>query len=188
MTRLRRYERIDISMAGKNLWKEEGVVRKNSLLRAKLTLDVKSSASAATAEVGDYYEFNCKSKTAPACSAAPVWTDVTDNPDEPTGYAYAGKPEQLETITLITRTPLELTYGGLLEHQKAGDVFTLTYVYDDPHETLVYTVSVANCQIVGVSPSAGGNDAGSETRIRILPEGGAGANMPVVSTSPRENG
>ena len=175
-------------MAGKNLWKEEGVVRKNSLLRAKLTLDVKSSASAATAEVGDYYEFNCKSKTAPACSAAPVWTDVTDNPDEPTGYAYAGKPEQLETITLITRTPLELTYGGLLEHQKAGDVFTLTYVYDDPHETLVYTVSVANCQIVDVSPSAGGNDAGSETRIRVLPEGGARANMPVVSTSPRENG
>ena len=172
-------------MSGTNLWNEAGVVRKNSLLRAKLTLATKSSASGATANVGDCYEFNCKSKTAPACSAAPVWTDVTDNPNEPTGYAYAGKPEQLETITLITRTPLELTYGGLLEHQKAGDVFTLEYTYDDPHETLVYHVSVANCQIVDVSPSAGANDAGSETRIRVLPEGGAGANMPVVSTTAR---
>lgn len=172
-------------MSGTNLWNEAGVVRKNSLLRAKLTLATKSSASGATANVGDYYEFNCKSKTAPACSAAPVWTDVTDNPNEPTGYAYAGKPEQLETITLITRTPLELTYGGLLEHQKAGDVFTLEYTYDDPHETLVYHVSVANCQIVDVSPSAGANDSGSETRIRVLPEGGAGANMPVVSTTAR---
>lgn len=172
-------------MSGTNLWNEEGVVRKNSLLRARLTLAVKSSASGAAANVGDYYEFNCKSKTAPACSAAPVWTDVTDNPDEPTGYAYAGKPEQLEPITLITRTPLELTYGGLLEHQKAGDVFTLTYTYDDPHEALVYHVSVANCQIVDVSPSAGGNDAGSETRIRVLPEGGAGNNMPTVSTEAR---
>ncbi|MBR0224659.1 MAG: hypothetical protein IJL92_01245 [Thermoguttaceae bacterium] len=172
-------------MSGTNLWQEEGVVRKNSLLRARLTLAVKSATSGAEANVGDYYEFNCKSKTAPACSAAPVWTDVTDNPEEPTGYAYAGKPEQLETITLTTRTPLELTYGGLLEHQKAGDVFTLTYTYDDPHETSVYRVSVANCQIVDVSPSAGGNDAGSETRIRILPEGGASANMPTVTTEAR---
>ena len=95
-------------MSGTNLWNEAGVVRKNSLLRAKLTLVTKSSASGATANVGDYYEFNCKSKTAPACSAAPVWTDVTDDPNEPTGYAYAGKPEQLETITSL-RSPTRTT-------------------------------------------------------------------------------
>ena len=172
-------------MSGTNLWNEAGVVRKNSLLRAKLTLATKSSASGATANVGDYYEFNCKSKTAPACSAAPVWTDVTDNPNEPTGYAYAGKPEQLETITLITRTPLELTYGGLLEHQKAGDVFTLEYTYDDPHETSIFTITVPNCQIIDVSPSGGDNESGSETTIRVLPEGGAAANMPTVSAAAR---
>ncbi|MGI6401896.1 MAG: hypothetical protein ACOX0A_07290 [Thermoguttaceae bacterium] len=172
-------------MAGKNLWKEDGVVRKNSLLRAKLTLSAKSSASAAEAVVGDYYEFNCKSKTVPACSPAPVWTDVTDNPDEPVGYAYAGKPEQLETIALVTRTPLPLVYEALLEHQKSGDVFTLTYTYDDPHETEVYTISVSKCQIVDVAPSAGGNDSGSETRIRVLPEGGASENMPTVAAEIR---
>lgn len=172
-------------MAGSNLWKEEGVARKNSLLRARLTLSVKSSTSGAAAEVGDYYEFNCKSKTVPACSAAPVWTDVTDNPEEPTGYAYAGKPERLETVTLITRTPLKLVYGELLEHQKSGDVFALSYTYDDPHEALVYQIGVANCQIVDVAPSAGGVDGGSETRIRVLPEGGASGNMPVVTTTAR---
>ena len=92
-----------------NLWREEGVVRKNGLLRAKLTLTAKGTASGSTAAVGDYYEFNCKSKTLPACAKAPVWSDVTDNPNEPTGYAYAGKPERLETIELVTRTPLQTT-------------------------------------------------------------------------------
>ena len=172
-------------MSGTNRWIESGVVRKNALLRVKMTLAVKSSTSGASAVVGDFYQFNCKSKTIPSFSKAPIWTDVTDNPEEPSGFAYAGKPEQLETIALVTRTPIQLTYEDLLEHQKAGDVFTLEYTYDDPHETLVYHVSVANCQIVDVSPSAGANDSGSETRIRVLPEGGAGANMPVVSTTAR---
>ena len=172
-------------MSGTNLWNEAGVVRKNSLLRAKLTLATKSSASGATANVGDYYEVNCKSKTAPACSAAPVWTDVTDNPNEPTGYAYAGKPEQLETIELVTRTPVALTYDDLAEHMKAGDVFTATYLYDDPHETSIYRITVPNCQIVDVAPTAGSTEGGSQTTIRILPEGGAPENMPTVAVVAR---
>lgn len=172
-------------MTAVNRWIEEGVVRKNSLLRAKLTLATKSSSSAADAQVGDYYEFNCKSKTLPACSLAPVWSDVTDNPTEPTGYAYAGKSERLETIELTTRTPVQLTYDALVEHQKSGDVFTMTYVYDDPHESSVYTITLPNCQIVGVAPSAGGNDSGSQTTIRILPEGGSAANMPSVTVAAR---
>lgn len=172
-------------MTSVNRWQEDGIVRKNSLLRAKLTLSVKSATSDADAQVGDYYEFNCKSKTLPSCKRAPTWSDVTDNPTEPTGYAYAGKPEQLETIALVTRTPLRLTYDDLLEHLKSGDVFTLSYVYDDPHESLVYAISIANCQIVGIEPSAGGNDSGSETTIRILPEGGTAGNMPSVVATAR---
>ncbi len=172
-------------MSGTNRWIEEGVVRKNSLLRVKLTLTAKSASSLSEAQVGDYYAFNCKSKTAPSCAQAPTWSDVTDDPTEPTGYAYAGKPARLETVILVVRTPLKTTYSELLEHLKAGDVFTLTYVYDDPHETNVYTVTLPSCQIVGVEPSAGGNEAGSETTIRVLPEGGAAENMPVVSSTQR---
>ncbi len=172
-------------MAGNNKWQESGVVRKNSLLRVKMTLTTKSTTSGASATVGDFYLFNCKSKTVPAFSKAPVWTDVTDNPDEPSGFAYAGKPEQLETIALVTRTPLQLTYEDLLEHQKSGDVFTVAYVYDDPHEQQIYTITVPNCQIIDISPSGGDNDSGSETTIRILPEGGTAANMPTVTTAAR---
>ena len=172
-------------MTGVNRWKEEGVVRKNSLLRAKLVLTAKTASSATEAEIGDYYEFNCKSKTLPSCTKAPTWSDVTDDPTEPTGYAYAGKPERLDTIALTTRTPIKLTYEALIEHLKSGDVFTLTYVYDDAHESSVYTISLPSCQIVGVEPSAGGNDEGSETTIRVLPEGGSASNMPSVSVSAR---
>jgi hypothetical protein len=175
-------------MAAIDRWNEEGVVRKNSLLRAKLTLTAKSVSSGANAVVGDYYEFNCKAKTLPRCAKAPTWSDVTDNPGEPVGYAYAGKPERLEIIELTTRTPLQLTYDDLIEHMKGGDVFTLSYVYDDPHESSVFTITLANCQIVGVEPAAGGNDAGSQTTIRILPEGGAAANMPSVTATLRSAG
>ena len=170
-----------------NRWIEEGVARKNGLLRVKLTLTSKGTASESEAVVGDYYEFNCKSKTLPACAKAPVWHDVTDNPSEPTGYAYAGKPERLETIVLVTRTPIQTTYDDLVEHLKSGDVFTISYVYDDPRETSVYTISLTNCQIIGVEPSGGGNESGSETTIRILPEGGSEANMPNVSVAQRSN-
>ncbi len=173
-------------MSGTNRWIEEGVVRKNSLLRVKLALAVKSSSSLAEAVVGDFYEFNCKSKTLPACSQAPTWTDVTDNPTEPTGYAYAGKPDQLETVELTTRTPIKLTYDAMLEHQKAGDLFTMTYTYDDPRETSVYTITLPNCQIIGVEPSAGGNESGSQTKIKILPEGGSAKNMPATAAVARK--
>lgn len=172
-------------MAGTNLWNEEGVVRKNMLLRARLTLAVKSSSSGASGNVGDYYEFNCKSKGLPSFADAPTWTDVTDNPSEPTGYAYAGKSEQISVIELVTRTPLELTYGALLEHQKAGDVFTLSYTYDDPHESLVYSISIANCQIIGVGPEGGDNASGSQMTIKLLAEGGSAGNMPTVTSSAR---
>ena len=172
-------------MSGTNRWVESGVVRKNSLLRARLTLTTKSTTSGANASVGDYYEFNCKSKSIPSFSQSPTWVDVTDNPSEPTGYAYAGKPEQLEVVELITRTPLQLTYEDLVEHQKSGDVFLLSFCYDDPHETAVYTIGVPNCQIIDVAPTAGANDSGSQTRIRVLPEGGSAENMPTVTVANR---
>lgn len=172
-------------MTATNRWSETGVVRKNSLLRAKLTLTTKSSTSTATAAVGDYYEFNCKSKGMPAFADAPTWTDVTDNPSEPTGYAYAGKPEQINEIELVTRTPIPMVYGELMAHITAGDVFTLTFTYDDPLESSVYAIALANCRITSVSPEAGENSAGSQTTIKILPEGGSSGNMPTVTTTSR---
>lgn len=167
-----------------NHWKEEGVVRKNSLLRVKLT-PTDNSGNALTAQ--GYYEFNCKSKTIPSCSQAPVWSDVTDNPDEVTGYAYAGKPERLDTIVIVARTPLQIVYMELLEHLRKGTIFMLTYTYDDPHEASVYTITLNRCQIVGVECSGGGNDTGSETTIRVLPEGGTSANMPTVAAAARQS-
>lgn len=175
-------------MTATNRWSETGIVRKNSLLRAKLTLTSKATGSTATAAVDDYYEFNCKSKNLPAPSDSPTWTDVTDNPSEPTGFAYAGKSEQLGAIELVTRTPLPLVYADLLAHKAAGDVFSLGFTYDDPHESSVYTITVASCQIIDVSPAAGENNAGSETTIRILPEGGTSGNMPAVTTTARGSG
>lgn len=172
-------------MTATNRWAETGVLRKNNLLRAKLTLTSISASSETDAAVGDYYEFNCKTKTAPTCRQAPTWSDVTDNPSEPTGYAYAGKPDRLDTIVLTTRTPIKLVYDEMLEHLKSGNVFTLTYTYDDPHETSVYTISLANCQLIGIEPSGGGNDSGSETTFRILPEGGSADNMPTVTVASR---
>ena len=172
-------------MAGTNRWVETGIARKNTLLRVKMTMTTKSGTSTATAVVGDFYEFNCKSKTPPSFSKAPTWSDVTDNPAEPTGYAYAGKSEQLEPIVLVTRTPIQVVYEELLAHKASGDVFTCAFVYDDPHETSIYTISVPNCQIIDVMPSAGGVDGGSETTIRILPEGGTQANMPTVAATAR---
>lgn len=172
-------------MSATNKWVENGIVRKNYLLRAKLTLVTKATGSTAEAAVGDYYEFNCKQKNPPAPSDAPTWTDVTDNPTEPTGFAYAGKSEQINAIELVTRTPIPLVYGDLLAHKLAGDIFSLTFTYDDPHETNIYTITLANCQLVDVSPAGGENNAGSETTLRILPEGGTAGNMPIVATTAR---
>lgn len=170
-------------MPGTNLWVETGVVRKNLLLKVKLTITSKSASSTAT--VGDYYEFNCKSKGLPAFADAPTWTDVTDNATEPTGFAYAGKSEQIDVIELTTRTPLPTVYTALLANQSAGDVFSLTYTYDDPHETKIYTLTVPNVQIVGISPEAGEVNAGSQTTIKLLAEGGKSDNMPEVAETPR---
>ena len=172
-------------MTATNRWSETGVVRKNSLLRAKLTLTTKATGSTATAAVDDYYEFNCKSKGLPAFADAPTWTDVTDNPSEPTGFAYAGKSEQIDSYQLITRTPIPLVYGELLAHQTAGDIFSLSLTYDDPHEAKIYTVTVPNIQIIGISPEGGENNAGSQTTITLLAEGGTSANMPAVSETAR---
>ena len=172
-------------MSATNKWVEAGIVRKNYLLRAKLTLATKAATSGATANVGDFYEFNCKQKGLPSPSDAPTWTDVTDNPNEPTGFAYAGKSEQINAIELVTRTPIQLVYDELLKHKFAGDVFTFELKYDDPHETLVYTITLANCQLVDVSPAGGENNAGSETTLRILPEGGTAENMPIVASTAR---
>lgn len=172
-------------MTATNRWEEKGIVRKNFLLRAKMTLTSKSTVSTATAAVDDYYAFNCKQKGLPSFADAPTWTDVTDNPSEPTGYAYAGKSEQIETYELVTRTPLPVVYGDLVAHQSAGDVFSLVLTYDDPQEDKVYTVTVPSCTIVGVSIEAGENNGGSQTTIKIQPEGGKAANMPSVTETAR---
>lgn len=172
-------------MTATNRWSETGVVRKNFLLRAKLTLTSKATASTATAAVDDYYEFNCKSKGLPSFADAPTWNDVTDNPSEPTGYAYAGKSEQIDTYELVTRTPLPIVYGDLIAHQAAGDVFSLILTYDDPQEDKVYTVTVPSCTIVGINIEAGENNSGSQTTIKVLPEGGKAANMPAVTSATR---
>lgn len=158
-----------------------GIIRKNSLLRVKLTLSKKAATSGAPASEGDYFEFDCKSKGIPAIADAPTWTDVTDRPDELTGFAYAGKSEQLEVIELVTRTPVMIVYDELVQHQAAGDLFTLLFTYDDPHETKIYTITVPNVQIIGVTPEAGENNAGSQTTIKLLPEGGSDSNMPDVA-------
>lgn len=172
-------------MTATNRWEETGIVRKNFLLRAKLVLTSKSSASTATAAVDDYYEFNCKSKGLPSFADAPTWTDVTDNAAEPTGFAYAGKSEQIDPIELVTRTPLPVVYGDLIAHQSAGDVFSLVMTYDDPQEDKIYTVTVPSCTLVGVAIEAGENNAGSQTTIKVLPEGGKAANMPAVTETAR---
>lgn len=181
-------------MTATNRWSESGIVRKNMLLRAKLTIKtiptglaaiIAASNGSDTRAVNDYYEFNCKSKGLPAFADAPTWTDVTDNPEEPTGYAYAGKSEQIEVIELVTRTPLDSVYGDLLQHQQYGTIFELTYTYDDPHDTYVYTVKVPSVQIVGISPQGGDNTAGSETTIKLLAEGGTAENMPAVTSTTR---
>ena len=102
-----------------------------------------------------------------------------------TGYAYAGKSEQIDQIELVTRTPLPVVYGDLIAHQSAGDVFSLVMTYDDPQEDKIYTVTVPSCTLVGVAIEAGENNAGSQTTIKVLPEGGKAANMPAVTETAR---
>lgn len=159
----------------------KGIVRKNSLLRAKLTVTALAQGSLASVAVGDYYEFPCKSKGLPSFADAPTWTDVTDDPNELTGFAYAGKPEQIDPIEIVTRTPLMAVYDKLLQHYAAGDLFTLLLTYSDPHETYDYTVTLLNCQICGLNIEAGENNAGSQTTIKLLAEGGISANIPAVA-------
>lgn len=174
-------------MSGQNRWIENAVgkVRKNLLMRVKMTLTAKATNSGASAVVGDYYEFDCTSKTLPSPADSPTWTEVTDNPNEPTGYAYVGKSEQLENIELVAPTYLKLVYDELLEHKMAGDVFTVVFTYDDPLETSVVTVSVASCQIIGVKTDGGENNAKPTTTITLLPEGGKAENMPAITLTNR---
>lgn len=175
-------------MANVNRWDEDGVIRANTLMRVKLTLTSKSTLSGANAVVGDYYEFNCKSKNLPRSAECPTWNDVTDNPNEPTGYAYSGKSPQLEPIELITRTPVSLVFDDLFQHKTHGDVFTVTFTYDDPLESSVFTITVPNCKIIGLEPQGGETSAGSQTTIKILPEGGSADNMPSVTATLRSAG
>lgn len=174
-------------MAERERWIEKGagVVRKSLMLRVKLTLTHKSANSGATAEVGDFYTLNCKTKGAPSFADASTWTDLTDNPDEPTGYAYAGKSEQIKTMEFQTRFVLTLAYDELLEHMKAGDVFSVTEIYDDPLETEIYETETPNCVICGLTIEPGDNGSESTMTIKLLPEGGSAENMPKTTTKAR---
>ena len=179
----------------KNLWVEEGIVRKNLLLKVKLIVDslpAKDSwnslgSNGTMPAEGNYFAFNCKSKGLPAFADAPTWTDVTDNAKEITGFAYAGKSEQIDVIELTARTPLQTTYERLLACQANGVVFKLVYTYDDPHEALIYTITVPSVEIVGLSPSGGDTGSGSELTIKLLAEGGTSSNMPTVKSESRKN-
>lgn len=174
-----------------NLWKENGIVRKNLLLKCKLTIfrmpaEYRIRDGLSIPSTGDFFKFNCKSKGLPAFADAPTWTDVTDNADEITGFAYAGKSEQIDVIEITARTPLQTTYETLLFCQANGVVFTLTYEYDDPHEDKIYEISLPMVEIVGLSPSGGDTGSGSELTIKLLAEGGTKEQMPTVASLSRE--
>ena len=185
------------------MWKTtEGIIRKVGLLRACLilrTLSTKSKEafgsemieSTGVSVTSDaltfpnsnkpsYYLFDCKSKGMPTFAEAQSWTDVSDNPDEITGYAYAYKSEQLEQVELQMRTPLQVVYNKLLTHMANGDVFDLVFEYDDTHETNIFQILLPNCCIVGLSNEAGENGASATTTVKILAEGGIKTNMPKV--------
>lgn len=183
-----------------NLWQENGIVRKNLLLKVKLTVfrtpstdswkalgnaQCPKSIDADGADNANYFDFHCKSKGLPAFADAPTWSDVTDNADEITGFAYAGKSEQIEVIEITARTPLQTTYENLLACQANGVVFKLTYTYDDPHESKIYYIDLPMVEIVGLSPSGGDTGSGSELTIKLLAEGGTRNQMPTVTASSR---
>ena len=179
-------------MAGNNLWVENGIVRKNLLLKVDLIVTGTPATwqglggLGSAPSVNDHFAFNCKSKGLPAFADAPTWTDVTDNAKEITGFAYAGKSEQIDVIELTARTPLQTTYENLLACQANGVLFKLVYTYDDPHEDKIYKITVPHVEIVGLSPSGGDTGSGSELTIKLLAEGGTADQMPTVTTESRQ--
>lgn len=172
-------------MPATNRWSQEGTATSNALLRVKLTLTAKAATSGATAAVDDYYEFDCIEKGLPKAEDNPTWNYVTDNPDEVTGYTYSGKAPQLSVMELTTKTPLPLVYGDLLQHKAHGDIFTATYTYDDPKETNIFTITLAQCRIIGIDVQGGDNANGSKTVIKVQPTGGSAANMPAFTSAAR---
>ncbi len=126
-------------------------------------------------------EFDCISKNLPAFKEAPTWTTVTDDPDYKTGTTDCGKPEGLEPIELSIPTVLSSVYGALQTAFLSGTEAGATFTYTPPSGTAV-TVTVPKCTIIGLSPQAGDNNAGSSTTIKLQPYGGVEIDMPTLGS------
>lgn len=161
----------------KNLWSETGVIAKGALLRVKATLVRKATNSNAKAEVGDYYEFNARTKTAPSFAESPTFADTTDNPEELTGITHVGKPEGIDPIEVVTRFNADVA-AEMQEHQAAGDIFEVCETYDDPMEENIYTITTPNCYVTACTKDVGGNDSESSMTTKFQPRGGKRDDMP----------
>lgn len=170
-----------------NRWSNDGRISNLNRLLVKAYITSKATNSAATGEVGDYYEFFCKSKGLPSFEDVTTWTTMTDNPLEQTGVTYGGKIEKLKEIELELETAIEIIFGDLSAHQNAGDLFKLEWEYDDPSETSVYKIELANCFISGIDPAGGENNGASNTKVKFQPRGGLAADMPVVTSTARQS-
>lgn len=173
-------------MVAANKWIETdaGRVSKNYLLRAKLTLTTKATGSTATAALGDFFEMPVTNRGMPNLADNPVWSVLTDDPLELCGRKYVGKSEGYDVIEL--QVPAILAIKQELElHRMSGDVFTLSYTYDDPLETKIHTLSITTVQIVGVSLSGGEVNAASTMTIKLQPHGGVAASMAALTSTAR---
>ncbi len=173
-------------MTATNRWSETdaGRISTNGLLRVKLTLETKATGSTATAAVGDYYEFPCTTRNLPNLADNPTWSVLTDDPNDLCGRKYTGKSEGFDAIELQMPAVLDV-HRELEMHRISGDVFTLSYTYDDPLETKTHTMSLPKCKLIGVSISGGEVNAASTMTVKIQPMGGIADNMITLTSTAR---
>lgn len=176
-------------MAGTNKWVETDAGRlvKNFLLRAKLTVATKATGSTATAAVDDFYDFPCMNRGMPNLADNPVWSVLTDDPNDLCGRKYVGKSEGYDIIELQAPAILAIKQEFEL-HRMSGDVFSLEYTYDDPLETKIHKLAITKIQIVGVSLSGGEVNAASTMTIKLQPRGGDAASMATLTSTARVAG
>ena len=176
-------------MTAVNRWDttDAGNLTQNYLLRAKITLAIKATSSTATAAVGDYYEFPCTVRNLPNLADNPTWSVLTDDPNDLCGRKYTGKSEGFDAIEF--QMPAVFGIHQELElHRISGDVFTLSYTYDNPTETKIHTLSLPKCQIIGIQISGGEVNAASTMTVKIQPMGGVADNMITFTSTTRSAG
>ncbi len=155
-------------MAQEETWVATGMLRKNSLLRLKAVVKRRSNNSEAAADATDFYTFPCSAKGFFSLKDAPTWSVVTDDPAQLTGKTYVGKTEGAEPIEVSTETVFDMNHE-FAKHQVAGDIFTLIFTYDDPLETKIYTITIDDCQVLGVSTETSDINGGSTTTFKFQP-------------------